>query len=159
MQKARVFARVAPHQKLTLVQALRDSGHFVAVTGDGVNDAPALRVANIGIAMGKSGTDVARDAAEMVISDDNFATIINGIEEGRIVYDNVRKVIYLLISTGAAEIVLLTLAVVLGMPLPLLPAQLLWLNLVTLILTSLDLKSAPAKNAISLALKLHKMRP
>lgn len=131
VQNARVFARVAPHQKLSLVQALRDSGHFVAVTGDGVNDAPALRVANIGIAMGKSGTDVARDAAEMVISDDNFATIINGIEEGRIVYDNVRKVIYLLISTGAAEIVLLTIAVVLGMPLPLLPAQLLWLNLVT----------------------------
>ncbi len=131
VQKARVFARVAPHQKLSLVQALQDSGHFVAVTGDGVNDAPALRVANIGIAMGKTGTDVARDAAEMVISDDNFATIINGIEEGRIVYDNVRKVIYLLISTGAAEIVLLTLAVVLGMPLPLLPAQLLWLNLIT----------------------------
>ena len=131
VQDARVFARIAPNQKLHLVQALRNSGHFVAVTGDGVNDAPALRTANIGVAMGKSGTDVARDAAELVISDDNFATIVNGIEEGRIIYDNVRKVIYLLISTGAAEIVLLTLAVVLGMPLPLLPVQLLWLNLVT----------------------------
>ena len=131
VQNARVFARVAPNQKLLLVQALRNSGHFVAVTGDGVNDAPALRIANIGVAMGKSGTDVARDAAELVISDDNFATIVNGIEEGRIIYDNIRKVIYLLISTGAAEIVLLTLAVVLGMPLPLLPVQLLWLNLVT----------------------------
>lgn len=131
VQNARVFARVAPHQKLKLVQALRKSGHFVAVTGDGVNDAPALRAANIGVAMGKSGTDVARDAAELVISDDNFATIVSGIEEGRIIYDNVRKVIYLLVSTGGAEIVLLTLAIVLGMPLPLLPAQLLWLNLVT----------------------------
>jgi len=131
VQNARVFARVAPNQKLRLVQALRNSGHFVAVTGDGVNDAPALRTANIGVAMGKSGTDVARDAAELVISDDNFATIVSGIEEGRIIYDNVRKVIYLLVSTGAAEIVLLTLAVVLGMPLPLLPVQLLWLNLIT----------------------------
>ncbi len=128
---ARVFARIAPNQKLHLVQALRNSGHFVAVTGDGVNDAPALRAANIGVAMGKSGTDVARDAAELVVSDDNFASIVNGIEEGRIVYDNVRKVIFLLVSTGAAEIVLLTLAVILGMPLPLLPVQLLWLNLVT----------------------------
>ena len=131
VKTARVFARVAPHHKLRLVQALRSSGHFVAVTGDGVNDAPALRASNIGVAMGKSGTDVARDAAELVISDDNFSTIVNGIEEGRIIYDNVRKVIYLLVSTGAAEIVLITLAVVLGMPLPLLPVQLLWLNLIT----------------------------
>ena len=131
VQSARVFARVTPHQKLSLVHALRTAGHFVAVTGDGINDAPALHAANIGVAMGKSGTDVARDAAELVISDDNFATIINGIEEGRVVYDNVRKVIYLLISTGAAEIVLITLTLLMGMPLPLLPVQLLWLNLVT----------------------------
>lgn len=131
VKNTRVFARVAPHQKLTLVQILQNLGHFVAVTGDGINDAPALRAANIGVAMGKSGTDVARDAAELVISDDNFATILKGIEEGRVIYDNVRKVIFLLISTGAAEIVLLTLAVVLGMPLPLLPMQLLWLNLIT----------------------------
>ena len=131
VQNARVFARVAPNQKLKLVQALQNLGHFVAVTGDGVNDAPALRAANIGVAMGKSGTDVARDAAELVISDDNFASIISGIEEGRIAYDNVRKVIYLLVSTGAAEIVLLTLSVVSGLPLPLLPVQLLWLNLIT----------------------------
>ncbi|GJL77426.1 MAG: haloacid dehalogenase [Nitrospinaceae bacterium] len=131
VQYARVFARVAPDQKLSLVNALRNSGHFVAVTGDGINDAPALRAANIGVAMGKSGTDVAREAAELVISDDNFATIINGIEEGRVTYDNIRKVIYLLISTGAAEIVMITLAVILGVPLPLLPVQLLWLNLIT----------------------------
>ena len=126
-----VFARVAPHQKLLLVEAAQTAGHFVAVTGDGVNDATALRAANIGVAMGKSGTDVAREAADLVISDDNFATLVAGVEEGRIAYDNVRKVIYLLVSTGAAEIVLVGLAVVTGLPLPLLPVQLLWLNLVT----------------------------
>ncbi len=131
VKTARVFARVAPHQKLELVNAARRVGHFVAVTGDGVNDAPALRAANIGVAMGKSGTDVAREAAELVISDDNFATIVAGIEEGRVAYDNVRKVIYLLISTGAAEVLLVGLALAAGLPLPLLAVQLLWLNLVT----------------------------
>jgi magnesium-transporting ATPase (P-type) len=129
--QARVFARVAPHQKLQLVNAAQRLGHFVAVTGDGVNDAPALRLANIGVAMGRSGTDVAREAAELVISDDNFATIVGGVEEGRVAYDNVRKVIYLLVSGGAAEVVALGLAVAAGLPLPLLPVQLLWLNLVT----------------------------
>lgn len=131
VKTALVFARVAPHQKLELVNAARRVGHFVAVTGDGVNDASALRAANIGVAMGKSGTDVAREAAELVISDDNFATIVAGIEEGRVAYDNVRKVIYLLISTGAAEVVLVGLALLAGLPLPLLAVQLLWLNLVT----------------------------
>ncbi|MEA5507589.1 HAD-IC family P-type ATPase [Halotia wernerae UHCC 0503] len=131
IQTTCVFARIAPHQKLQLVNAARESGHFVAVTGDGVNDAPALRDANIGVAMGKSGTDVAREAAELVLCDDNFATIVAGVEEGRIAYDNVRKVIYLLVSTGAAEIILIGLAVATGLPLPLLPVQLLWLNLVT----------------------------
>jgi len=133
IRRGRVFARVAPRQKLELVQAARAEGHFVAVTGDGVNDAPALRAANIGVAMGKSGTDVAREAAELVISDDNFATIVSGVEEGRIAYDNVRKVIYLLVSTGAAEVLLIGLAFAVGslLPLPLWPVQLLWLNLVT----------------------------
>ncbi len=133
IRRGRVFARVAPRQKLQLVEAARAEGHFVAVTGDGVNDAPALRAANIGVAMGKSGTDVAREAAELVISDDNFATIVSGVEEGRIAYDNVRKVIYLLVSTGAAEVLLIGLAFAVGtlLPLPLLPVQLLWLNLVT----------------------------
>jgi len=129
--KARVFARVAPHQKLEIVEAAQRANQFVAVTGDGANDAPALRAANIGVAMGKAGTDVARDAAELVISDDHFATITAGIEEGRIAYDNIRNVIYLLISTGAAEVVLVALAISFGLPLPLLPVQLLWLNLVT----------------------------
>ena len=128
---ARVFARVAPHQKLDLVNAMKANGHFVAVTGDGVNDAPALRTANIGAAMGRSGTDVAREAAELVISDDNFATIVKGVEKGRIAYDNIRKVIFMLVSTGAAEVVLVILSVVAGLPLPLTAVQLLWLNLVT----------------------------
>ncbi len=127
----RVFARTSPQQKLRIVEAAHAAGDFVAVTGDGVNDAPALRAANIGVAMGKSGTDVAREAAELVISDDNFATIVAGVEEGRVAYDNVRKVIYLLVSTGAAELFLVLLAVGTGLPIPLLPVQLLWLNLVT----------------------------
>jgi len=127
---ATVFSRVAPLQKLHIVEALIRLGHFVAVTGDGVNDAPALRRANIGVAMG-SGTDVAKDTAEILLTDDNFASIQAGVEEGRFAYDNVRKVVYLLISTGAAEIVLFTLALASGLPLPLLAVQLLWLNLVT----------------------------
>jgi len=129
--RARTFARVEPQQKLDIVQALQRGGHFVAVSGDGANDAPALRAAQVGVAMGKSGTDVARETAELIITDDNFASIVGGVEEGRIAYANVRKVIFLLISTGAAELVLFTLALLAGLPLPLLAVQLLWLNLVT----------------------------
>jgi calcium-translocating P-type ATPase len=127
----RVFARVNPEQKQAIVTAFQKLGHFVAVTGDGVNDAPALRRANIGIAMGKSGTDIARSTGKLILTDDNFASIINGIEEGRRAYDNIRKVVFLLVSTGFAEIVLVLLAFATGLPLPLLPVQLLWLNLVT----------------------------
>lgn len=130
VEEARVFARVSPLQKLEIVKAAKKMGHYVAVTGDGVNDAPALREANIGVAMG-SGTDLAKDTADIVITDDNFASIVSGIEEGRFVYGNIRKVTYLLISTGAAEVVLLGLAIISGLPLPLFPVQLLWLNLVT----------------------------
>ncbi|HEB28804.1 MAG TPA: HAD family hydrolase, partial [Porticoccus sp.] len=129
--EARVFARVEPQQKLDIVESLKRNGHFVAVSGDGANDAPALRAAHVGVAMGKQGTDVARETADLVITDDNFASIVAGIEEGRVAYANVRKVIFLLISTGAAEIVLFTLALMTNMPLPLLAVQLLWLNLVT----------------------------
>jgi magnesium-transporting ATPase (P-type) len=125
-----VFARVSPDQKLRIVDALKQSGAFVAVTGDGVNDAPALRSANIGIAMG-SGTDVAKDTASMIITDDSFSSIVSGIEEGRYAYDNVRKVTYLLVSTGFAEVFLFIAALLIGLPLPLIAAQLLWLNLVT----------------------------
>ncbi len=131
VRSVRVYARVSPRQKLEIVNALRRAGHYVAVTGDGVNDAPALRAANIGVAMGRMGTDVAREAADLVISDDNFASIVAGIDEGRIAYDNIRKVVFLLTSMGAAELLMVLLAVATGTPMPLLPVQLLWLNLVT----------------------------
>jgi magnesium-transporting ATPase (P-type) len=125
-----VFARVSPIQKLEIVDVLIKSGEFVAVTGDGVNDAPALKRANIGVAMG-SGTDVAKEVGSMIVTDDNFSSIVAGVEEGRFAYDNVRKVIFLLISTGAAEVLLFLLSIAFGVPLPLLAVQLLWLNLVT----------------------------
>ncbi|MGV8074469.1 MAG: cation-translocating P-type ATPase [Syntrophobacteraceae bacterium] len=125
-----VFARVSPTQKLEIVDVLIRRGEFVAVTGDGVNDAPALRRANIGVAMG-SGTDVAKEVGSMIVVDDNFASIVAGVEEGRFAYDNVRKVIYLLISTGAAEVLMFTAAIMAALPIPLLAVQLLWLNLVT----------------------------
>ena len=125
-----VFARVSPTQKLEIVDVLIQDGEFVAVTGDGVNDAPALKRANIGVAMG-SGTDVAKEVGSMIVVDDNFSSIVAGVEEGRFAFDNVRKVIYLLISTGAAEIILFLASIGAGLPLPLLAVQLLWLNLVT----------------------------
>lgn len=125
-----VFARVSPSQKLEIVNSLIKNGEFVAVTGDGVNDSPALKRANIGVAMG-SGTDVAKEISSMIVIDDNFSSIVSGVEEGRFAYDNVRKVIYLLISTGIAEILLFIASILTGLPLPLLPVQLLWLNLAT----------------------------
>ena len=125
-----VFARVSPLQKMQIVEALSENGHLVAVTGDGVNDVPALKKANIGIAMG-SGTDLAKETAEIIITDDNFKSIEEGIEGGRHAYDNIRKVTYLLISTGAAEILLFLLSLFTNQPLPLTAVQLLWLNLVT----------------------------
>lgn len=125
-----VFARVSPSQKLEIVDVLIRKGEFVAVTGDGVNDAPALKRANIGVAMG-SGTDVAKEVGSMIVIDDNFSSIVAGVEEGRFAYDNVRKVIALLISTGAAEIFIFLASIFAGLPMPLIAVQLLWLNLVT----------------------------
>lgn len=128
--QCRVFARVSPLQKMHITDALKRKGHFVAVTGDGVNDVPALKSAHIGVAMG-SGTDLAKETASIIVTDDNFSSIVKGIEGGRVAFDNIRKVVYLLVSTGVAEILIFFLALSSGMPIPLTAIQLLWLNLVT----------------------------
>lgn len=127
----RVFARIDPGQKLSIVQLLAADGEIVAVTGDGANDAPALQAAHIGVAMGKGGTDVARASADLVLTDDNFASIVAGIEEGRITYANIRRIVIFLLATGIAEIAMFLGALALGLPMPLTAVQLLWLNLVT----------------------------
>ncbi|MFI9080228.1 cation-translocating P-type ATPase [Streptomyces sioyaensis] len=127
----RVFARTTPEQKLDIVQAWRGTGHVVAMTGDGVNDGPALRRADIGIAMGQRGTEVARQAADLVLADDNLATVVSAVEEGRRVYANVRRFLLYALAGGTAEILVMLLGPSLGMPLPLLPAQILWINLLT----------------------------
>jgi calcium-translocating P-type ATPase len=143
-----IYARVSPEHKLRVVQALRAGGEVVAVTGDGVNDAPALKAAEIGIAMGRSGTDVAREAADMVLADDNFVTIYAAVEEGRVTFDNLRKVTFFLVSTGAAEIVMILTALSLGWPLPLAAAQILWLNLVTNGLQDVALAFEPGEKGV-----------
>jgi Ca2+-transporting ATPase len=146
--KVTVYARVAPEHKLRVVQALRNTGEVVAVTGDGVNDAPALKAAEIGIAMGKSGTDVAREASDMVLADDNFVSIYAAVEEGRVTFDNLRKVTVFLVSTGAAEVIMILTALSIGWPLPLVAAQILWLNLVTNGLQDVALAFEPAESGV-----------
>ena len=130
IKSKKVFARVTPMDKLNIVDSLKRNGEYVAVTGDGVNDAPAIRSANIGIAMG-SGTDVAKETASMIIVDDNFKSIVSGIELGRTAYSNIRKVCYLLLSCGLAEVLFFVLSIIFDLPMPLVAIQLLWLNLVT----------------------------
>ena len=139
----RVFARVTPEHKVRIVRAFRARGEIVAMTGDGVNDAPALKAADIGCAMGRGGTDVAKGAADMILTDDNFATIVDAVAQGRGVYDNIRKAVHFLLSSNIGEILVVLASTLLGMPSPLLPIQLLWVNLVTDSLPALALGTEP----------------
>jgi Ca2+-transporting ATPase len=144
LKHAAVFARVSPKDKFSIVKALQESGEIVAVTGDGINDAPALKQADIGIAMGGRGTEVAKEASDIVLTDDNFATIVKAIEGGRTIYANILRFVHMMFSHNLGEVLMIFFALVAGLPLPLLPLQILWINLVTDVFPALALAVEPA---------------
>jgi Ca2+-transporting ATPase len=139
-----VFARVSPEHKLRIVEALQAGGEVVAMTGDGVNDAPALKQADIGVAMGIKGTEVAKEAAAMVITDDNFATIVGAVEQGRVIYANILRFVHYLFSCNLAEILVVFTALMIGWPLPLAALQILWLNMITDVFPAMALALEPS---------------
>jgi len=145
-----IFARTSPENKLRLVTALQADGHVVAMTGDGVNDAPALKRADVGVAMGKKGTEVSKEASEMVLADDNFASIAHAVEEGRGIYDNLKKAIIFILPTGVGEGLTIVAAIIMNETLPITPVQILWVNMITEVTLSLTLAfEPPEKNIMS----------
>lgn len=148
VEKVHIYARVSPEHKVRIVNALKENGHVVAMTGDGVNDAMALKQADIGVSMGITGTDVAKQTAEMVLMDDNFATIVGAVEEGRIIYSNIRKFVYFLLSCNIAEVLVISVAMLFGLPIPLTPIQLLWVNVLTDAFPALALGMEPGEPGI-----------